>query len=123
MNRPTAIKLNNLVGQIVMAARELEHGSRHSHKTLINEIESHRASIGEVLVHQIEDSFKPKLSVAAYTAKGEEHPVLQVYVNDHGTFTPLSMVYRRGEPMYTTLLNACCGSPEWMYGESPKPLI
>lgn len=123
MKRNAAIKINTLVGQIVMAARELVHGSRHGAKTTIAEIDANRAEIGDLLVKEIEDSFKPQLFIAAYLPAGDKHPVLQVCIDDHGSKLPVSVVYRREDPHYSTLLNACCGSPIWLYDCKPLPLI
>lgn len=123
MKRNAAIKINDLAGRIVLAARELAHGSRHGAKQTINEIDTHRSEISDLLVKEIEDSFKPQLFVGAYQPEGDKHPVLQVCIDDHGSKLPVSVVYRREDPHYSTLLNACCGSPIWLYDCKPLPLI
>jgi hypothetical protein len=77
------------------------------------------------------DTFKAaqrvsKIEVCAYLPADDPYPVLCLQVSVPGPRLKfgryLSPVVRRADSGYVDLLNACKGSPVWLYDQEPRPL-
>ena len=67
---------------------------------------------------------KVQFVVGAYRPNGEKHPVLSpMLVTTAAPFAlPCGPVARRGDPVYSLLLECCGGKPLWRYSQLPQPL-